>query len=688
MHRSTRVLLTGTTGFLGSFLLCEFLRSTRSYVYCLVRVAEVGGGGVAPAAACRNRLVKTLQAYGLYTEDIQKACAERLDVLVGDAGLQNMGLDDDEYHYLSQHVDTVVHAAAIVNLLYPYEALVAGNVRGTANMVSFCQSGKVKAMHYVSSDAVFPLESDGTPRHEKERLDDGWKVLHSGYAQSKWVAEQLVRKALDSGLPGCLYRCGNIAGHSTTGAWNGKDSNLAIIRACLLAQAVPVADHLNLTFEGTPVDFICRFIVSCSENIRGSTNKTFHLIQPNHLNMSEVLDAARRAGYSNIRRVDSIEAWVNLVEVASASAGINPVTEELLLDICQLQQRVFTNTNVDEWLAKVRQNAYADSSGFGMFLPPKYPTINSSLMTRYLNKLTNTWKVLPPPTGLGSELEPTTKALHMRVVVVAGDVSAMGSAIALKLAQNGARVAFLSADATKLEAIAKEASMTGAVVQPVPVDLCDLAAVRAGIERAEIELGAPAWGLVNCSSKMYCEKVSNGNAEAWSQMLDVNCRSILNVTGAVMDSLTSGEASRGGHIINITSDATHYPYQGLATYRSLRQARVCFCVCYSIMSVPLPVPVPVPVPVPLPLPVHVNVRACRSLPACVWTTESLIRFHDNPKTKCKIGHGNQKLDKTGFSKINLKIDNPNGFRANLRVDNPLQLHTTKRAVAGIWRPVF
>jgi len=90
-----------------------------------------------PAQACRNRLVKTLQGYGLLTQDIEKALHERLDVLVGDAGLQNMGLDDDEYHFLSQHVDTVVHAAAIVNLVYPYDALVAGNVRGTANMVSF-----------------------------------------------------------------------------------------------------------------------------------------------------------------------------------------------------------------------------------------------------------------------------------------------------------------------------------------------------------------------------------------------------------------------------------------------------------------------------------------------------------------------------------------------------------------------
>jgi thioester reductase-like protein len=192
---------------------------------------------------------------------------------------QNMGLDDDEYHFLSQHVDTVVHVAALVNLMYPYDALVAANVRGTSNMVAFCQTGKVKALHHVSSDAVFPLHANGQVYNETDSIADLWKDLHSGYAQSKWVAEHIVRQAFESGLPGVIYRCGNIAGHSTTGAWNWKDSNLAIIKACLVAGAVPVVKDLFLTFEFTPVDFIAKFMVSCAENIRYSTNKTFHLIQ-------------------------------------------------------------------------------------------------------------------------------------------------------------------------------------------------------------------------------------------------------------------------------------------------------------------------------------------------------------------------------------------------------------------------
>jgi len=160
-------------------------------------------------------------------------------------------------------------------------------------------------------------------------------------------------------------------------------------------------------------------------------------------------------------------------------------------------------------------------------------------MARYLTKLTNRWKVLPPTAAL--EQSPTTEALYMRVVVVAGATTPIGQAVSLKLAQNGARVAGLSSDAAKLDQIAKEAALSGGmwgvqrkyaracacagrallwvgrallkaalligIFLPLLADLTDLPHVRSCIDKAESELAAPVWGLVNCSSKMYCEQV-------------------------------------------------------------------------------------------------------------------------------------------------------------------------------------
>ncbi|KAJ1471611.1 hypothetical protein T484DRAFT_1843426 [Baffinella frigidus] len=262
LFKNHRVLLTGATGFLGAFLMREMLRTTRSYLYLLVRAGETGGGGLSPGKACRARVLRVMSEYGLLSPDVAVQIEQRVDVLVGDASLVRFGLDEEDHAYLAQHMDVVVHAAAQVNLLYPYDALVGANVRGTSHVLSFCQTGKMKALHYISTDAVFPVGptsgspgagEDGRVYKEDEELRGESENLQGGYAQSKWVAEQIVRTSLNLGLPGTIYRCGNIGGDSASSAWNSKDSNLAMMRACVIANAVPIEDGVPLQFEMTPV---------------------------------------------------------------------------------------------------------------------------------------------------------------------------------------------------------------------------------------------------------------------------------------------------------------------------------------------------------------------------------------------------------------------------------------------------
>ena len=58
-----------------------------------------------------------------------------------------------------------------------------------------------------STDAVFPpglkdcTEADDAAGYHSQ--------LHDGYSQTKWVAEQLVRKAGLRGVPVTIYRLGN-----------------------------------------------------------------------------------------------------------------------------------------------------------------------------------------------------------------------------------------------------------------------------------------------------------------------------------------------------------------------------------------------------------------------------------------------------------------------------------------------
>ena len=39
----------------------------------------------------------------------------------GDVGLINMGMTEEDHAYLSTEIDFIIHAAAYVNLIYPYQ---------------------------------------------------------------------------------------------------------------------------------------------------------------------------------------------------------------------------------------------------------------------------------------------------------------------------------------------------------------------------------------------------------------------------------------------------------------------------------------------------------------------------------------------------------------------------------------
>lgn len=43
--------------------------------------------------------------------------------ILGDVGLVNMGMSEDDYTYMCTEIDFIIHAAAVVNLIYPYQVL-------------------------------------------------------------------------------------------------------------------------------------------------------------------------------------------------------------------------------------------------------------------------------------------------------------------------------------------------------------------------------------------------------------------------------------------------------------------------------------------------------------------------------------------------------------------------------------
>ena len=148
LSEAPSVLVTGTTGFLGAFLLDELLRNTSETTrfYCLARDRDPGHPNPS------NRVLETLKFYGLPSQDANA----RIIPVTGDLTLPQMGLDDRQYRELAEEIDLIFHCAASVNYVYPYSAAKPHTVGGTLEVLKFACAAAPKTVQYISSNGVFP----------------------------------------------------------------------------------------------------------------------------------------------------------------------------------------------------------------------------------------------------------------------------------------------------------------------------------------------------------------------------------------------------------------------------------------------------------------------------------------------------------------------------------------------------
>jgi thioester reductase-like protein len=67
----------------------------------------------------------------------------------GDVSVLNLGMSEEDYTYLVYEVDSIIHAAAVVNLVHPYHTLYDANVLGTDNVLTFAVDRKIKPLHHI-----------------------------------------------------------------------------------------------------------------------------------------------------------------------------------------------------------------------------------------------------------------------------------------------------------------------------------------------------------------------------------------------------------------------------------------------------------------------------------------------------------------------------------------------------------
>ncbi len=280
-----RVLLTGATGYVGSYVLRELLLNPDRHVSVLVRAAD--------DRAALVRLAKTLQHYFGATKGAAFANHPRLSVLSGDLRKNDLGLSAKSYDRLADGLQAVFHCAANVNHFGHAWEFHEDNVAATARLLKLAARHEAAPadFHLASTLSVFGSAPEEGFRlfTEYDLVAEAWDENY--YVRSKQEAENLVVAARQNLANACVHRVGNVVFASDGGPLQYNIQANAFFRqiaAFLSLGAVPDDAHLWLCH----VDVVARALVLLAEEA-GLTNETHHLENARRDSMADFVASAQ-----------------------------------------------------------------------------------------------------------------------------------------------------------------------------------------------------------------------------------------------------------------------------------------------------------------------------------------------------------------------------------------------------------
>jgi nucleoside-diphosphate-sugar epimerase len=192
-----RVLLTGGTGFTGSFLAVELLKKG----YTVVFLSRPTG-----KSSASDRVEQVLGWHG-YT-------GRNYEVVGGQIAEPRLGLDDERYARLLETIDEIWHCAAETAFSERgRKQSEAVNVKGTLNVLKLAAEGKCRFFHFMST-AYVAGKRDGACREDFETQAE----FHNVYEETKYKAERsVIETCREKGIPANIYRPSIIYGDSKSG---------------------------------------------------------------------------------------------------------------------------------------------------------------------------------------------------------------------------------------------------------------------------------------------------------------------------------------------------------------------------------------------------------------------------------------------------------------------------------------
>jgi NADP-dependent 3-hydroxy acid dehydrogenase YdfG len=159
-----------------------------------------------------------------------------------------------------------------------------------------------------------------------------------------------------------------------------------------------------------------------------------------------------------------------------------------------------------------------------------------------------------------------TEGIKDKVVVITGASSGLGEAAARRLARDGAKLVLGARRLDRLQALAKELSLSGDAV--VQTDVSKYDEVKRLVDHA-VKAHGRLDVMINNAGLMPQSLLQRLKIDEWDRMIDVNIKGVLYGIAAALPVM---QAQKSGHIINVSSVAGHKVRPGGTIYSATKSA--------------------------------------------------------------------------------------------------------------------
>jgi len=278
------IFLTGSTGYLGSYLVAGLLTEHRDTLNLLVRAKT--------EQEAHERLWTSLQLHFAFPEFLE-FLNTRVRIFRGDLTSDLFGLPDDEYHALVDTTDSLIHCAASLNRKSEKQCLNV-NLRGTLEVIQLVRRAQnrhgLRRYSHVSTVAVA-----GKRQNEvltEDAAIDWSRSDYDPYARTKKFCEHMANQLL-ADVPKTIFRPSIILGDSR----RGDTSQFDMVQAFHVLAQMPVLplrpkDKIDIV----PANYVGKAVVTIHQK-EPPAHGIFHLSSgTGSQTYQELTDALAQAG--------------------------------------------------------------------------------------------------------------------------------------------------------------------------------------------------------------------------------------------------------------------------------------------------------------------------------------------------------------------------------------------------------